>query len=551
MTVLDFFVMTRRGWKAIALLIIVGALAGAAYGFFAPKTYQAQSTGFIAAQGTTVFAGSDAATSKAGSYLPLINSRQVREAIAKETNVDAGRLDGSLNANLVSGSTLIQVTATSESPKNAQQLANGALRALATVVGDIETKTQNDGAAIKIVPMDDAVVPTSPVSPNLKLAVGLGAVAGLVLAYIWLLLRRALDVRVRVDTDLRELVGTGVLARVPKLGRNGTPEGDSRAETIASEAFRQLRTGLRFSSVDNEVRVIMITSASQGEGKSMTAASLARVIAESGQPTLLIDGDLRRPKVARNFGIDGTVGLSEVLSGQVPVRSVIKPTDDQNLYVLPSGGTPPNPSEMLGSVALHDLLREFRKDFFIIIDAPPVLPVTDATVVSTLVDGVVLVLAVGQTRKAAGAAARAQLDQVHARMLGAVLNLVPLKGAGSYGYYRQNNSYYLKPGKGKNAKGSARRAGTTPAVVPNVPGALRSPVAPATPQATAAPAAPQATAAPAAPQATAAPAAPHASAAPAAPHVGAAPVAAGRTAAPARRAADAELPPMRRSSRSS
>ncbi|MBN9157262.1 MULTISPECIES: polysaccharide biosynthesis tyrosine autokinase [unclassified Microbacterium] len=471
MTVLDFFAMTRRGWKILVLLIVGGALVGAAYGFFAPKTYEAQSSGFIATQGTTVFAGSDAATSKAGSYLALINSKQVREAILKDTKAGSATLDGSLSARLAAGSTLIQVTATSSSPQNAQKLANGALHALATVVGEIESKTQNDGSSIEIVPMDDAVVPTSPATPNLKLAIGIGAAAGLVLGYVWLLLRRALDVRVRAHTDLRELMGTGVLARVPKLGRNGTPEGDSRTETIANEAFRQLRTGLRFSSVDSEVRVVMITSASQGEGKSMTAASLARVIAESGQRTLLVDGDLRRPKVARNFGIDGTIGLSEVLSGQVAVRNAIQPTKDPNLFVLPSGGTPPNPSEMLGSVALSNLLREFRKDFFIIIDAPPVLPVTDATVVSTLVDGVVFVLAVGQTRKAAGAAARAQLEQVHARILGIVLNMVPLKGVDShsYGYYRQNNSYYLKPAKDKKEKGGGRRTAPAPAVVPHVP----------------------------------------------------------------------------------
>ncbi|MBS1699359.1 MAG: polysaccharide biosynthesis tyrosine autokinase [Actinobacteria bacterium] len=486
MTVLDFFVLTRRGWKIIVLTIVVGTLAGAAYGFFAPKTYEAQSSGFIASQGATVFAGSDAATSKAGSYLPLINSRQVRDAIVKETGADPASLEGSLSASLVPGSTLIQVTATSGSAKNAQQLANGALHALATVVGDIEAKTQDDGSAIQIVPMDDAVVPSSPKTPNLKLAILIGAIAGLLLGYAWLLLRRALDVSVRADTDMRELMGSGVLARVPKLGRNGTPGGDTRPEIIANEAFRQLRTGLRFSSVDSEVRVVMVTSASQGEGKSMTAASLARVIAESGQRTLLIDGDLRRPKVARNFDIDGTIGLSEVLSGQVAVRNAIQPTKDPNLFVLPAGGTPPNPSEMLGSVALNKLLQEFRKDFFIIIDAPPVLPVTDATVVSTLVDGAVFVLAVGRTRKAAGAAARAQLDQVHARILGVVLNMVPLKGAdsGGYGYYRQNNGYYANPvNRNKRESGERRSTAQGPALVPNLPSTRTAAPAPAKPSA--------------------------------------------------------------------
>lgn len=471
MTFLDFIAMTRRGWKILVILIVLGAAAGFGYAFLSPKVYQASSTGFIAAEGSSAIAGSDEAVARAGAYVTLISSQQVRDAIVKDAKVDPAQLSGSLGAKVVPGSTLIEVTASSASPEAALKLANGALHGLVSVIDDIESKTNNTtGTKVIIVPMDNAVAPTEPVSPNTKLAIGIGAAAGLVLAYLFLFARRALDVRVRVHTDMRDLMGTGVLARVPKLGRNGTPEGDSHNETIANEAFRQLRTGLRFSSVDNEVRVVMITSASQGEGKSMTAASLTRVMAESGQRTLIIDADLRRPKVARNFGIDGAVGLSEVLSGQVPVRSAIQPTSDPNLFVLPSGGTPPNPSEMLGSVAFTSLLNEFRKDFFIVIDAPPVLPVTDASVVSTLVDGVVFVLAVGKTRRAAGAAARTQLEQVSARILGVVLNMVPIKGADSYGdgygygYYRQNKSYYVRP-----KKTGEKRTSAAPAVVPSVP----------------------------------------------------------------------------------
>ena len=155
--------------------------------------------------------------------------------------------------------------------------------------------------------------------------------------------------------------------------------------------------------------------------------------------------------MARNFGVDGTVGLSGVLSGQVPAASALQATDDPNLFVMPAGAIPPNPSEMLGSVALDSLLKEFRRDYFIILDAPPVLPVADATIVSTMVDGVVFVVAVGQTRKTEASAARKQLDQVKARTLGVVMNMVSLKDDGGYGYgyYRQNRSYYVTPKKQK------------------------------------------------------------------------------------------------------
>ncbi|WP_181905686.1 polysaccharide biosynthesis tyrosine autokinase [Microbacterium bovistercoris] len=472
MTVLDFLTLTRRGWKILVLAVVIGALAGAAYGFFAPKVYQASSTGFIAVEGDSVVAGSDEAVARAGSYVPLINSKQVRDAIAKESDLDPSQLNGALSASVVPGSTMIRVTATSSSPKSALALANGGLNGLVKVIDEIESKSGNtSGTSISIIPMDNAVEPTEPVSPKPTLAIGIGALAGLVAGFIVIFLRRALDVRVRAHTDITELMGTGVLGRVPDLGRKGKTDGDSHAQSIANEAFRQIRTGLRFSSVDAEVRVVMITSANQGEGKSMVAASLARVMAESGQRTLIIDADLRRPKVAHNFGIDGTVGLSGVLSGQVPAPSAIQTTKDPNLYVLPAGAIPPNPSEMLGSVALSKLLAEFRRDFFIIIDAPPVLPVTDASVVSTMVDGVVFVLAVGQTRKAEGAAARAQLQQVSARLLGVVLNKVSLKGGENgygygygYGYYRQNRSYYVSPSK-KDKKG-VQRTTQAPAVIP-------------------------------------------------------------------------------------
>ncbi|WP_259363534.1 polysaccharide biosynthesis tyrosine autokinase [Microbacterium esteraromaticum] len=464
-------------------MIVLGALGGAAYGFLAPKSYQAQSTGFIATAGDAVIAGSDAAVARAGSYTPLIDSAQVREAIAKEAGVDVSDLSGALSADVVPGSTMIRVTATSSSPKAALELANGSLHALAAVVEEIEKAAGAVNAGgFTIVPMDNAAQPTSPVSPNLRLAVIAGAAAGLVLAYLVLFLRRALDVRVRADTDTRELMGAGVLARVPKMGRKGTPQGDSLTETVANEAFRQLRTSLRFANVDSEVRVVMVTSANQGEGKSMTASSLARVIAESGERTLIIDGDLRRPKVARNFGLEGTVGLSEVLSGQITVRDAVQSTDAAGLFALAAGGTPPNPSEMLGSSAFGNLIKELRKDFFIVIDAPPVLPVTDATVVSTMVDGVVFVLAVGQTRKTAGAVARAQLEQVNARVLGVVLNLVSLNGADGYGYgygYRQNRNYYVTPkGKSRGKRKKQASAVSAPAVARAslVPAATRADV---------------------------------------------------------------------------
>ncbi|MGN8026978.1 polysaccharide biosynthesis tyrosine autokinase [Microbacterium sp. 22242] len=469
MTVLDLITLIRRGWKYLFLGVVLGALAGFGYGLVATPVYSSQATGFIAATGTSVVAGSDEAVARAGAYMPLIDSSQVRDEIAKDAGVPASELHGTLSARVVPGSTLVEVTANASDPRSALKLANGALHALAKVVAHIEEvagaaatpapgtpttattgtpATATTGAAtdgIAIVPMDEAVAPTRPSAPNKPLAIGLGALAGLVFGLIVMLLRRALDVRVRAHTDIPALVGTGVLGRVPKLDRRRRGKKDALARAVAHEAYRQIRTGLRFSSVDQEVRVVMVTSANLGEGKSEVARSLARALAESGQRTLVIDGDLRRPTVATGFEIDGAVGLSEVLSGQVPVASAIQRTADPNLFVLPAGGIPPNPSEMLGSSALQHLLAELRRDFYIVVDAPPVLPVTDASVLSTVVDGLVFVVAMGRTRRSEVVETRTLLAQTRARILGVVLNMVSLRGGDNgYGYYQKNSRYYVQ-----------------------------------------------------------------------------------------------------------
>ena len=462
MTVLDFFALVRRGWRTLLIGIVVGVLAGVGYFFLTPKVYEARATGFISSSSKDpLVSGSDEATARASSYVALITSGTVREAIAEELGEGRGSLQGGLSARVVPGSTLIEVTAQAGDPDTALKLASGALDGLTTVIDQIESKG-GQASKITVVPLDDAVRPSEPVAPSLRSSLIFGALGGLIAALVILLLRRVLDVKVRTHTDMSELMGTGVLGRVPKLGKKGTALEDSRVASIASESFRQIRTGLRFSSVDTEVRAVMITSANQGEGKSTVAASLAQVFAASGERTIIVDADMRRPKVARNFKIDGSVGLSGVLSGQVSAANAVQATNDPNLYVLPAGAVPPNPSEMLGSVALKNLLADLGREFFVIIDAPPVLPVTDASIISTMVDGVVFVTATGATRKAAAAAARAQLEQVRARVLGVVLNFVSLKdeaGYGyGYGYYRQNRSYYLTPEKPKKSKSKSKKS---------------------------------------------------------------------------------------------
>ena len=459
MTVIDFVALTRRNWAALLLAILLGAAAMAAVSAFTPTTYEARSAGFVAA-GQGVVSGSDDAIGRANSYIALISSTPVLDKIRQNPDLDVSRqsLVGRLSASVIPGSTLIEVHASASSPAAAVALANGALSALAAVIDDLETEASpTHAASIRVVPLENAEPPSRPASPNWLQNLVAGAIAGLVLGYAVVLLRRALDVRVRPADDLSALAGAGLLGRIPRLGRRRGGRGITGVDVLALESIRQVRTGLRFSSVDHAVTSIAVTSANQSEGKSTISAALATSIAEAGQPTLLIDADLRRPSVAMMLGVDSAVGLSEVLSGQVAITDAIKGTDHPGLMVLPSGRIPPNPSEMLGSESLRSLVTDLRRDYFVVVDVPPLLPVTDAALVSVVVDGVVFVTAAGRTRKPEIEASRRILEQVNARVLGVVLNMVSARDSdGGYGYYRASRSYYTRQPDLTKAKGRRR-----------------------------------------------------------------------------------------------
>lgn len=207
--------------------------------------------------------------------------------------------------------------------------------------------------------------------------------------------------------------------------------------SAVSEAYRTLRTNIQFGALDRAIKTIMVTSAGPGEGKSTTIANLAIAFAQAGHKSLLIDADLRRPVQHKVFGVDQRRGLSAVLVGKVEVAEAIQSVKAvPGLQVLPSGPLPPNPAEMLGSKQWQGLLQELRESFdFVLIDAPPVIAVADASVLAPQTDGVILVLDAGSVPRQAAQMAKDQLDKVGAKFLGAVLNNVRVEDDYQYYYY--------------------------------------------------------------------------------------------------------------------
>lgn len=205
------------------------------------------------------------------------------------------------------------------------------------------------------------------------------------------------------------------------------------------EQYRTIRTNIQFSSVENSIRSLVLTSSGPGEGKSTTSSNLGIVYAQQGKKVLLIDADLRKPTAHYTFRTENFIGLTNVLTKQSDVSSAIKKTEVPNLFLMTSGPIPPNPSELLASSSMNEMLDQLYKEFdFIILDTPPALAVTDAQVLANFADASILVISSGKTEKAVARKAIELLQKAKAKLLGAVLNNRKIEDGGHYYYYGNN-----------------------------------------------------------------------------------------------------------------
>ncbi len=469
MTILDFVRLLRVNAKYLLAGLLIGALLGFGYSLLQPKVYASSASGYVTVGESTgigdVISGSSAAKDKATSYLALVSSGPVAKEIkAQHPDIimSEGEIKNNLSAKLDGDSALMRVEATASTPDAAQQLANSSLEATAKVVNDLEGST-----TVRVVPLDDATLPGAPVSPNTKLNVLAGAVLGLALMFAIIFLRRALDVKIRTRDDVTNATNAGILGTLPETDQLAEKNLLTNQNDHASqEAIRQIRTNLRFVNVDNPPRSVVVTSSEPGEGKSTVSTSIARSLADSGQPTILIDADLRRPTIAKKFNIDSKIGLTQVLAGQVELADAVRQYEDSQLFILAAGRIPPNPSELLGSEKMRQLIKELSSEFMVIIDVPPLLPVTDASLLAPAVDGVVLVATVGKSRKEHLEEAAKMIAKVSGNLFGVVINRTPLKGLGNgyygfgYGgsYYGGYNTYYGQDNSSDKKKSGSKRA---------------------------------------------------------------------------------------------
>ncbi len=285
--------------------------------------------------------------------------------------------------------------------------------------------------------MQSAKVPESPVSPRVALNLVLGFLLGLAVGFGAAVLRSVLDTRIRTVEDIEQLTEAPIIGRIA-----ADPQANKKPLIVhldpkspRAEAFRVLRTNMQFFTADEGPNIFVMSSSASGEGKTTTATNLAVAMAETGLEVALVDGDLRKPRVAQCMNIEGAVGLTDVLIGRAEVSDVLQRWGRSQLYVLPAGKIPPNPAELLGSEAMEHTLSVLAAHVdVVIVDAPPLLAVTDAAVMGKMTDGVIMVAAAGSTTKQGLATATASLETAGVALRGVVATMLPTRGPGAYGY---------------------------------------------------------------------------------------------------------------------
>lgn len=440
----DYLRAIRKRWWLVLGAVVVAAGAAVTVTALTPPRYAATVTFFVSTRGTAVsdaYQGGLFSQQRVKSYVDVLTSNRLAQAIvtAQPAGLTADEVQAEISAQVVPDTVLLQATVTDPDRARALQLAQQLAEEFPTLVETLETPPGATTATVGVKVVAEPRLADAPVSPqpvrNLGLAVALGLIVGAGAAA----LREALDSSIRSPDALAQAAGAAVLSVVPLGGKGLIVEGS--AQSTRAEAMRQLRTNLRFVNVDRPMKSIVITSAVPGEGKSTTVCNLGIVLAEAGQRVIIVDADLRRPKIADYLELEGAVGLTNVLSGQVPLRDAVQPWGGSGMWVLPAGSVPPNPSELLSSGNMADLLTALSAGFdMVLIDTPPLLPVTDAAVMATVAEGCLLVSRHGKTTSSQGKAAAEALAAVGAKLHGTVLNMAPKKARGTYMYYSYKNS---------------------------------------------------------------------------------------------------------------
>ena len=454
----------------VSVLCAVGSFLGTFY--FVTPQYQASAMFYVNNSNIDIgsvsvgITNSDITASKnlVNSYIVILKTRETLNDVIDYAGVDLtyGQLNGMITASSVNSTEIFKITVTGPNPEEATKIANAIEEILPKRIKNII-----EGTSAKVV--DTAVVPSSPSSPSYTNNTFIGFVIGFVAVVALIVLKEVFDTKIRTEEDITTVCAHPILAAVPDMAitekggyyygygdkrKKVTPRGGSEEPNIigsaisfsASEAYKRLRTKLQFSFSDEGTsRVIGVSSALSGEGKSLSAVNLSYMLAQLDKKVILVDCDMRRPSLAAKLGIEKAPGLSSYLSGQTHMDTLIQQcglsNEEDAFDVVVAGRNPPNPIELLSSARMERMLTKLQEKYdYIILDLPPVGEVSDALAVAKLTDGMLLVVRQHYCHRNALSDCVHQFEFVDAKILGVVYNCAtePNKG---YGYYRR---YYKK-----------------------------------------------------------------------------------------------------------
>lgn len=436
--------LLRRQGLLLLLCVAVGVGVGYAVAKRAIPVYQSQAQLFVSGRSSTggipaAATASSYAEQQIASYVDIVTTPLVTGAVIRRLGL--GESPAALASQLVvtnpTGTVLLNIAATGPSPVGAQRITQAIADQATVVIEKLETPQGAPTSLVKVTVVRPAAQPAVP-QPSRKVAdVVLGLLAGLGIGFGGAALRETLDTTVGDPEEITSLASRPVLAAVPAdpsaskhpLALLQQPHGPR------AEAYRQLRTNFQFVAVDRRPRSLVVTSSRADEGKTHTAVNLAVAFVQAGMRVLIIDADLRRPGVARVLGLEGAVGLTNVLTGRVNIVDALQAWGDGQLLVLPAGEVPPNPSELLASKAMAALLAQAEKGFdMVIVDSAPLLPVADTAALTTIAGGTLLVVRHGVTRREQIRAVVDLLTPLEVPLLGTVLNAAPARAGRGYGY---------------------------------------------------------------------------------------------------------------------
>jgi non-specific protein-tyrosine kinase len=460
MEIRDFYRLILKNLITVVLSTILGIGASSVLTYMETPIYEAKAQLFVSTQSsevdlTSLIQGSSFTQQRVKSYAQIIPSPTTLAPVIRQLGlkISPDKLSSRVKASAPLDTVLINLSVSDESPQQAALLANSIGIYFSQFVNELELANTDNTPPIKVSVVKRASIPTIPASPRVSLNLLLGLILGFGVGVGIAILRQIFDNTIKNEDQLEE---TPLLGAIPF---------DKQAEarplilqldkySARTESFRQLRTNLQYLKIDNPPKVISITSALPGEGKTSTSLNLALSLCQTGFKVIFVEADLRRPKVSKYLKITGQFGLSEILTKQIPgeilerISAATSVLDGAlPLDFIASGALPPNPAELLDSDIFAEFLNQLRPKYdFVILDCPPSLPVADASIISTRSDGVLIVVEAGKTKVNQYIGVRDSITAVGGFVLGVVLNKIPYtKRYDDYGY-RYGYSYGYQRG---------------------------------------------------------------------------------------------------------